>query len=125
MRTETPRPFGWWWQKFLQNVPHPSDATFSEFEEMYYDPCRGFMCWMVTARMKEIFITKCCGDGRYWRDKAFEMFKWAQEHYGVKYMIVCAYRNPEAYCRLFKCDLWKTEERHGKTLYWFRVKEAR
>ena len=112
MRTETP-------------VPHPDDATFNEFEDMFFEPTRGFMCWMLTGGMRELFITKCCGDGAYWRDKAFEMFKYAQEHYGTKYLISCAYRNPESYCRLFKCGVWKTEERHGKTLYWFRVKEAR
>ena len=41
MRTETPRPFGWWWQKFLRGVPHPDDATFNEFEDMFFEPPRG------------------------------------------------------------------------------------
>ena len=67
MRTETPRPFGWWWQKFLRGVPHPDDATFNEFEDMFFEPTRGFMCWMLTGGMRELFITKCCGDGAYWR----------------------------------------------------------
>ena len=142
MKTETPRPFGWWWQKFLRGVPHPDDATFNEFEDMFFEPTRGFMCWMLTGGMRELFITKfmcwmltggmrelfitkCCGDGAYWRDKAFEMFRYAKEHYGVKYMIASTRHNPEAFSRLFKCELWKTEERHGKPLYWFRIEEAR
>ncbi len=124
MKTETPRPFGWWWQKFLKGVPHPDDATFNEFEDMFYEPTRGFMCWMLTAKMRELYITKVCGDGRYWRDKAFEMFRYAKEHYGVKYMIASTRHNPEAFSKLFKCELWKTEERRGKPLYWFRIEEA-
>lgn len=125
MRTETPRPFGWWWNKYKKTTTNPERCTFGEFEDMFYDPCRGFMCWMLTAKMRELYITKVCGDGRYWRDKAFEMFRYAKEHYGVKYMIASTRHNPEAFSRLFKCELWKTEERHGKPLYWFRIEEAR
>ena len=41
MHTETPRPFGWWWRKFLKGVPHPEDAAFNEFEERRWRRTRG------------------------------------------------------------------------------------
>lgn len=124
MRAGGPRPFGWWWAKFLENMRSPEHCTFNEFEELYYEPTRGFMCWMITARMRELYITKCCGDGAYWRDKAYEMFRYAKEHYGVKYMITCSRRRPEVYTRFFRCSLWKTEEANGEPLYWYITKDT-
>ncbi len=68
MKAKSPKPFGWWWQRFLKEARRPGEATFSEFESMFFDPERGFMCWMLTAGLRVLEITECCGDGRFWRD---------------------------------------------------------
>ncbi len=125
MKVLTPRPFGWWWAKYLRIALHPDDCSFGEMEELFFDPCRGFMCWTITRGMRGLYVTKVCGDGRYWRRRAYEMFAWAKERYGVKYLICCTRRNPDAFCRMFGGELWKTtDEDTERPLYWFRTKNT-
>ncbi|EXG78378.1 hypothetical protein [Cloacibacillus evryensis] len=122
MKVLTPRPFGWWMKRYLDRVGS-SDCRFGEYEELFFDPLRGFMCWEVSPGMRELYVTKVCGDGRFWRDKAYEMFAWAKERYGVRYLCCCTRRGPEAFCRLFGGDVFKVEERDGRPLFWIRTKE--
>lgn len=126
MRTETPRPFGWWVAIFEQEALNGEKIRFGTREELFIDPCRGFMGWEISYDMSELHITKGCGDGRYWRDKAYEMFRFAKERYGVKYLVAHTQRNPKAYMRLMgELEIYKvTTGRDGRPKYWMRTEKT-
>lgn len=120
MRSAYPRPFGWWLSQYGKSVGS-SDCRFGEFEELFYDQTRGFMCWELLDHGHTLYITKVCGDGRYWRNRAYEMFRTGKTHYGLKTLRCCTRHDPTAFMRLFGGSLDKVEERDGKPLYWIKI----
>ena len=121
MRSKVPRPFGWWVKKYEERC---GSLTFEEREELFYDPCRGFMVWAVSPDMKALIVGNICGDGLYWRNVGLAMFKRAHNEYGVEALRFPTRRDPEAYKRFFGTKglrLEKTTEVNGRPMYWLRL----
>ena len=123
MTYDFPRPFGFWWKLYSDKVK--GDAHFLDFEQLFYEPCHGFMTWSLSPDGKVLTIHKASGDGKYWKERAYAMFELGKVQYGLKKMQVCTVRNPEAFARFFGGDVVKTEvNKHGQTVYWLETKEV-
>ena len=123
MNYDFPRPFGFWWKMYADKVK--GDAHFLEFEQLFFDPCHGFMTWSLSPNGKVLTIHKVAGDGRYWKEKAYQMFELGKKQYGLKKMQTCTIRNPNAFARFFGGEIVAKEvSKHGQTVYWFEVKEV-
>lgn len=123
MNYDFPRPFGFWWKMYADKVK--GDAHFFDFEQLFFDPCRGFMTWSLSPDGKTLTIHKVAGDGKYWKKKASDMFKLGKEQYGLKKIQTCTIRNPEAFARFFAGEVVRTEvNKHGQTVYWLETQEV-
>ena len=118
-----PKPFGFWWKLYTDKVS--GDTHFFDFEQLFFDPCHGFMTWSLSPDGKVLTIHKAAGDGKYWMDKAYRMFELGKKQYGLKKLRVCTVRNPEAFSRRFGGEVYKTEERNGQKVYWLETTEVK
>ena len=124
MNYDFPRPFGFWWKLYTDKVK--GDAHFLDFEQLFFDPCHGFMTWSLSPDGKVLTIHKASGDGKYWKEKAYAMFELGKAQYGLKKMQVCTVRNPEAFARFFGGEIAKKEvNKHGQTVYWLETTEVK
>ena len=71
------------------------------------------MTWSLSPDGKVLTIHKAAGDGKYWKQKAYDMFKLGKRKYGLKTQGMHR-RNPEAFARRFGGEVYKTEERNGQ-----------
>lgn len=121
MRSKVPRPFGWWLDKFKNEVG--ADEKFGKWEELFYDPYNGFMTWELSHDGKILYVVKMCGDGRYWRGIIYKMFADAKKH-GAEKLRCCTRHNPKAFSRLFGGTVYKAELAKGLPLYWLETTEV-
>ena len=123
MNYSFPKPFGFWWKLYADKVK--GDAHFLDFEQLFFDPCHGFMTWSLSPDGKVLTIHKASGDGKYWKERAYAMFELGKSQYGLKKMQACTVRNPEAFARFFGGEIAKKEiNKHGQTVYWLETKEV-
>jgi hypothetical protein len=85
-----------------------SKYLLSPNERVVYDPLHGFFTYCFNAAKGEILIPKMCGDGKYWRPLIYKLAK-ATQHLGVKSVLCCTKRNPEAYMRIIGGSLRRME----------------
>ena len=123
MNYDFPRPFGFWWKMYADKVK--GDAHFFDFEQLFLDPCHGFMTWSLSPDGKVLTIHKAAGDGKYWKQKAYNMFKLGKEKYGLKKLRVCTVRNPEAFARRFGGTVYEEYECNGQKVYWLETTEVK
>ena len=123
MNYDFPKPFGYWWKLYTDKVS--GDTHFFDFEQLFFAPCHGFMTWSLSPDGKVLTIHKAAGDGKYWKQKAYDMFKLGKEKYGLKKLRVCTLSNPEPFARRFCGTVYEEYDRNGQKVYCLETTEVK
>jgi hypothetical protein len=90
-------------------------------ERLVWDKDHGFFTFMFDPEERVILIPKMCGDGKYWRERVYEMAA-AARHLGVRGVYCCTKRNSEAFTRLFGGRVVKRETKeNGQALSYILI----
>lgn len=111
------------WVKIYEERDSDTEYVLSPGEKIVFDPMHGFFTYCFDAESREILIPKMCGDGKHWRKLIHKMVRDTQG-LGVRGVLCCTKRNPQAYMRILGGKLRKMEHTYdfqtGKnTTLWF------
>ena len=111
------------WVRVYEERDSDTEYVLSPGEKVVFDPMHGFFTYAFDAASKTILIPKMCGDGKYWRAIIHKMVL-AGQGIGIKGVLCCTKRNPQAYMRILGGKLKKMEHTYdfttGKsTTLWF------
>ena len=111
------------WVQIYEERDSDTEYVLSPGEQVHWHPMHGFFTYAFDADSKTILIPKMCGDGKYWRAIIHKMVL-AGQGIGIKGVLCCTKRNPQAYMRILGGKLKKMEHTYdfttGKsTTLWF------
>ena len=111
------------WVRIYEERDSDTEYVLSPGERVVFDPMYGFFTYYFDAGSREILIPKMCGDGKHWRALIHKMVL-ASSHLGVRGVLCCTKRNPQAYMRILGGKLKRMEHTYdfttGKsTTLWF------
>ena len=121
MRAKEHMPFGWWVKQFVEKASDVTEFCMDPREELFYDPMHGFICVTFSNDMKQMYVTKGCGDFIWWlRGQGGALFYEAHGRYGTE-LIMHTQRRPEAMARLINGEIFDMRAgRNGKPKYFIR-----
>jgi hypothetical protein len=111
------------WVRLYEERDSDTEYVLSPGEKIVFDPMYGFFTYCPDMEGKQILVPKMCGDGRHWRPMIYKLCV-ATRHLGIKGVLCCTKRNPEAYRRVLGGKLVRMEQsydfRTGKHhILWF------
>ncbi len=96
------------WVQIYEERDSDTEYVLSPSEKIVFDPMHGFFTYAFDAASRTILIPKMCGDGKHWRALIHKMVL-AGQGIGIKGVLCCTKRNPQAYMRILGGKLTKLE----------------